>query len=231
MTMRKGRFARGAAALVAAAAAAAVLAPAGTAQAASLPGASKTREVPGGSVSIRLFDHHVAVQTPVTHMPTSREVLLSGKVKVTTGGDLEGGVVSAGYLVGCQLSITAGAISGAGVTTNADDQWVVNVPDGNGGTTPVPTVLDTAATESASTVSIAPGVAAFVPVIAAKVGTKAVTGFTFTEHTGGLVYSQERFGVDGCAGFAQARPVVNVQVATDDFKGNISLLGKPFSIG
>lgn len=231
MTSRITRTARAATALAVVGAATAALAPVGAASAGTLPNASKHRQVPGGTVNIRLFDQKVSVQAPVTKMPTSREVFLSGKVKVTLTGDLQGGTVSAGYLVGCQLSVTAGSISEAGVTSDAEDQWAITVPGGPGRpATTVPTPINKGS-GSTGTVSIAPGVAAFAPVVNMAVGKKAVTGFTFTEQVGGMAYSQERFGVDGCAGFAEARPVVNVQVATKEFKGNITLLGKTFSLG
>ena len=65
--------------------------------------------VDGTPVTVQLFDEYVNVQRAVTNVQTSREVWVSGKVKVTVGGKAEGGSVNAGYLVGCQVNFGASA--------------------------------------------------------------------------------------------------------------------------
>jgi len=230
---RKQKSAALAAALVVASVAVGTVAGAGTADAGKLPGASGTKKVGGGKVTIRLFDEYSSIQRAVTNVPTSREVWLSGKVKVTTAGDIKGATVTPGYLVGCQLSFNAGMGSSIGVTTDEDSQLstTVNVPTQNG-TVPIEinTPIDDSSGASAK-VKIKPGQVKFQPVINANVGGDVTNSFTFTNGVGGVTYSQQKFGVDGCAGFAEARAIVNVKVSTDDFKGNITLYGKPFSIG
>ncbi|MFT3715940.1 MAG: MspA family porin [Gordonia sp. (in: high G+C Gram-positive bacteria)] len=227
MQKNQQRVARLVTAVAVAGVAAAAVTGAGAAEAASLKSVSKSKAIPGGSVAIKLFDEKYSVQQAVTNVPTSREVFVSGKVRVTTGGDVEGGAVTPGYVVGCQLNFGASGSGTAGVTTSSDDQSVITVPVG-GGSLDVPLASDTGV---GSGFTLAPGDAKFVPVIKASIGGNTVNSFTFTDHQGGVAYSQERFGVDGCAGFAEARAVVNVQVSTDDYKGNITLYGRPFSIG
>ncbi|MFZ2511366.1 MAG: MspA family porin [Gordonia sp. (in: high G+C Gram-positive bacteria)] len=189
---------------------------AGTAEAGKLPGASKTKSFEDGSVQIRLFDESYSIQRAVTNVPTSREVFVSGKVRVTTSGGVKGANVNAGYLVGCQLNF--GADVGGGIGTG--DYKVLEYskpPTGAGGTS--------------GKFVLSPGKAGYVPVIKASVGGEAVNSFDFTDARGGMAYSQERFGVDGCAGHAQAMAKVTVKVSTDTFKGNITMYGKPFSLG
>lgn len=192
---------------------------AGSAEAATLPGAHKAKSVPGGTVSIRLFDESYRVQNSVANNPFSREVFVSGKVRVTTGGGLKGGTVTTGYLVGCQMNF--GANSGAAIVTNELDGTQQGIDE----------VLDPEKTKISGGFELSPGEARFVPVIQAKVDGEAAESFTFSGATGGVAYRSERFGVNGCAGFAQARALVNVQVSSDGNASNITLYGKPFSIG
>ncbi|MFM9379081.1 MspA family porin [Gordonia sp. VNK21] len=184
---------------------------AGAANAGKLPGVTKTKNLgEAGSVTIKLTDQSVRITRAVTNVPTSREVWLSGKVKVGTSGEVKGGNVAVGYLVGCQLNFGAGG--GLDGTFDSTD------PDASSG--------DTTAGPSGS-FSLSPGEAKYVSVI--KLG--EIDSFNFTNARGGVAYSQERFGVDGCAGYAEAMPKVTVQVSTDTFKGNVTAYGKPFSIG
>lgn len=218
-----------AAALAGAAMIALTGATAGVAEAKKLPGATKTRSFDEGKVTMRLFDESYTVRRAVTHVPTSREVWVSGKVAVTTSGDVKGGNVRAGYLVGCQLGF--GADSGAGVGGEFD---FLKLP-----ATPVPDdeilgALDDAFTPNAGVrggFTLAPGQAVYVPVIKASAGGREADSFNFGAARGGVAYSQERFGVDGCAGHASARAMVTVRVGTPTFKGNITMYGKPFSLG
>ena len=184
----------------------------GVAEAQKLPSTAKTKAVPGGSVTIKLTDQKFTVSRAVTGVGTSREVLVSGKVRVSTGGDVKGGTVTAGYQVGCQVNF-GGSQGGAGASGAV------------GGGSPA------AAAGPSASFALGPGQAVFVPVIKANVGGEAVNSFTFTGHKGGVAYSQERFGVDGCLGFAEAGALVNVQVSGQDSKANVTLYGKPFSLG
>ncbi|WP_143965350.1 MspA family porin [Gordonia zhaorongruii] len=184
----------------------------GAADAGKLPGGFKHKNLgDGSSVSIRLFDESVRVSRAVSNIPTSREVWVSGKVAVSTKGDVKGGTLNAGYQVGCQLNFGASA-EGKGSAT-AEDDTVTPDAEATGGFT------------------LSPGEAKYVPVVNVAGADDDVTKFDFGNARGGLAYSQERFGVDGCAGHASARAQVTVQVKTDTFKGNVTMYGKPFSLG
>lgn len=191
---------------------------AGDAHAGKLPGFTKNKKLgEAGSVTIKLTDESVRITKAVTNVPTSREVWLSGKVRVSTAGEVQGGNVAVGYVVGCQLNF--GASGGAGGDLSAGMQ------DGSFGPNDPQAEDNPIGTSAGFTLS--PGEAKYVPVI--KLG--EVDSFNFSSARGGVAYSQERFGVDGCAGYAEAMAKVTVQVSTDTFKGNVTLYGKPFSIG
>ncbi|WP_245551702.1 MspA family porin [Gordonia hirsuta] len=211
---------------------------AGTADAARLPGGYYAKNVPGGGkVTIRLSDEYVRHTRSVANNHFSRDVWASGKVRISTTAPLKGGTVSAGYLVGCQLDFGATAGVSGGFTDAKKLRFAtpeLKVPNGpNSEITILPaqnTYINKNSGGSAG-IAISPGQAVFQPVIRTKVDGNTVNAFTFTGTKGGVVYSQERFGVSGCAGFAQARALVNVRVATDEFRGNVTMYGKPFSIG
>ncbi|ASR02248.1 MspA family porin [Gordonia rubripertincta] len=192
---------------------------AGGATAGPLPGGTVTRTlVDGTPVTVQLFDEFVNVQRAVTNVQTSREVWVSGKVKVTVGGKAEGGSVNAGYLVGCQVNFGASAEGGAGVSQDF-------------GGDPAPSA------EAGAGFSLGPGQASYFPIIETTSGTDTaysdykVNSYSFKGKSGGVVYSQEKFGMDGCAGYASAKAKIKVTVSTDAVKGVITLYGKPFSIG
>ncbi|MBM7277179.1 MspA family porin [Gordonia rubripertincta] len=192
---------------------------AGGATAGPLPGGTVTRTlVDGTPVTVQLFDEYVNVQRAVTNVQTSREVWVSGKVKVTVGGKAEGGSVNAGYLVGCQVNFGASAEGGAGVTAAESGTALSSAEVGAGFT-------------------LGPGQASYFPIIETTSGSDTsysdykVNSYSFKGKTGGVVYSQEKFGMDGCAGYASAKAKIKVTVSTDAVKGVITLYGKPFSIG
>ncbi|AVL99761.1 hypothetical protein C6V83_05190 [Gordonia iterans] len=190
---------------------------AGTAEAGKLPGGFKQKNLgDGNSLSIRLYDESVQITRSVANNHFSREVFVSGKVRVTTAGDVKGGNINVGYLVGCQVTFGAGAGAEGGVEQGLTE-----------GATPEPSLGADAGFK------LGPGQAGYQPVISAKVGDddEVTNSFNFGNARGGVAYSQERFGVDGCAGHASAVAKVTVRVATDTFKGNVTLYGKPFSLG
>ncbi|UQE75863.1 MspA family porin [Gordonia sp. PP30] len=209
-------------AAVAGAALVAVTGTAGVADAQKLPGATKTRSFDEGSITMRLYDESARIERAVTNVPTSREVWVSGKVAVTTKGGVKGGNINVGYLIGCQLNFGA-SVGGSGqydvpfgplAAQDAKPGWNSdNVPGVNGG------------------FELSPGKAAYVPIIKTSINGNDVNSFNFNQARGGVAYSQERFGVDGCAGHAEGMAKVTVRVATDTFKGNITMYGKPFSLG
>lgn len=194
---------------------------AGNAAAGKLPGGFITQKLADGtSVSVQLKDEFVTRARSGAANATTRNVWVSGKVLVTVGGSgATGGGVNAGYLVGCQVDFSQGGSGGgsgnlSSLTNNSGD-------------------TDAGANGS---VTIAPGVAKFVPVLDSGVGKYndsevADSSFEFAGKRGGIAYSQETFQVNGCAGYASAKAAVTVKVSTDAVDGYVTLYGKPFSLG
>lgn len=193
---------------------------AGGATAGPLPGGKITRTlVDGTPVTVQLFDEYVNVQRPISNVPTTREVWLSGKVRVTVGGKADGGTVKVGYDVGCQVHFGGGDI-GAGVEGEISENDPASAKASNSGS-----------------ISLGPGEVKRQWLINETSGTNTaytdyeLNGYTFTGNKGGVAYSQEQFKVESCAGYAAARAFVQVTVSTDAVKGVVVLNGKPFSLG
>lgn len=189
----------------------------GVAAAGPVPGGKITKTLADGTpVTVTLFDQFANYQRAVTNVQTSREVWVTGKVRVNVGGKADGGSIKVGYDVGCQVNFGAGAEGGAKVTQDGVSQ------DDTGGS---------------ATVTLGPGQVKTVWVINTTSGDSTaykdyeVNDYTFKGNKGGIVYSQEKFGVDGCAGYASARPRIQVTVSTDSVKSVTVLNGKPFSLG
>ncbi|GAA2052333.1 MspA family porin [Williamsia deligens] len=196
---------------------------AGGAAAGPLPGGFTSQTlVDGTKVTVRLFDESVdRRQQSTVALPTSRNVLVSGKVLVTVGGSgATGGAIDAGYIVGCQLNFGAGANAQGGLST----EQILDAAKAAGTTGDG---ADLSNNSIGSSFELSPGKATAVSVV--KNGDD--TGFEFKGTRAGLAYSQEQFRVDGCAGFAEAKAYVKVKVSTDAVDGYVTLVGKPFSIG
>lgn len=195
---------------------------AGGAAAGPLPGGSVTKTlVDGTPVTVRLTDEFVNVQRAVSNIQTSREVWMSGKVRVTVGGEADGGSIKAGYIVGCQVNFGGGEGGGEGGASVPYDGGAISDQEIGG----------------SASFSLGPGEAKYVPVISETSGDDTayedyeVNDYSFKGNSGGVAYSQEKFGVDGCAGYASAKAKIEVKVSTDAVKGIVTLYGKPFSIG
>ncbi|WP_020172102.1 MspA family porin [Gordonia polyisoprenivorans] len=197
---------------------------AGGAVAGPLPGAKVVKKlVDGTPVTIQLYDESADVHPAVTNIATSREVFVSGKIRVTVGGSADGGSIQAGYIVGCQLNFGASA----GGELDAAPGATINDS---------PSVSTSGSNPPGAGFTLSPGQATYFSTVGTLVGLQDsdknnINANTFSGTTGGVAYSQEKFGVDGCAGYAQAMAKVTVTVETDSVKGVLVAYGKPFSIG
>lgn len=195
---------------------------AGAASATPVPGGSVVKKlVDGTPVTVQLFDQNAWVQRAVTNVPTSREVWVSGKVRAKVGGAAKGGKISVAYDVGCQVNFGTPSVSVPSV----------------GGTIPFdgsqPSIGLGDDPRVGAKVSLGPGQVVRVPVITDTTsdGDNAVSSYSFTGNTGGVVFGQHAFRMESCAGYASARAVVTVTVSTDAVKGVVTYNGRPFSIG
>lgn len=192
--------------------------------------------VDGTPVTIEVTGERVAVQRSTNLSPVSREAWGSGRVKVTVGGKADGGSIKVGYEVGCQINFggEVDPIKGNGLTGTVSPAPGDSPPVDIVGTGSLPT--------PSAEASLSPGKVQRVWLIdnmgitSSDVTNKdddnyAISGFTFKGNTGGLVYSQEGFRVNNCAGYAAARTIVQVTVKTDSVKGIVNYTGKQFSLG
>ncbi|MCZ4534627.1 MspA family porin [Gordonia terrae] len=201
---------------------------AGGATAGPLAGGTITKTlVDGTPVTVQLFDEYVNVQRPISNVPTTREVWLSGKVRVTVGGKAEGGSIKVGYDVGCQVNFGGAEVSVPGVEGGLNYEDPSNVTVGGG--------LD--GEEVGGGFSLGPGEVKRQWLVNETSGDDTsykdyeVNAYTFAGQRGGVAYSQEQFKVESCAGYAAARAFIQVTVSTDAVKGVVVLNGKPFSLG
>ncbi|KAF0969677.1 MULTISPECIES: MspA family porin [Gordonia] len=205
---------------------------AGGATAGPLPGGTITKTlVDGTPVTVQLFDEYVNVQRPISNVPTTREVWLSGKVRVTVGGKAKGGAVKVGYDVGCQVNFGGGEAKVPGAEAGVD--YVPGDVTAGAGITP----YDDDGNLFGGSFSLGPGEVKRQWLINETSGSDTsytdyeLNGYTFKGNKGGVAYSQEQFKVEHCAGYAAARAFIQVTVSTDAVKGVVALNGKPFSLG
>ncbi|GAA4404337.1 hypothetical protein GCM10023147_46670 [Tsukamurella soli] len=207
-----------------------------------LPDGRVVQPLPGGGSIVVTITHQSAKLSPgMVALPTSRNAWASGVVRAKINGPTPGnGTLKAAFIVGCQIAVDSASVglsgvggSGADITPSATIS-----ADGSG----------SGAALSLSTGGIGyewltwdkptwpkPG-DAFKPDVSNDQGWEAPTNnFSFTGDSGSLAYSDATIGVDGCAGYAQARFVVYVtgDVSTKNgaSEGTATLWGKPFTLG
>ncbi|MCZ4556307.1 MspA family porin [Rhodococcus maanshanensis] len=186
-----------------------------------LPGGTITKTLADGTVvTVTMTGESANISGSMGATPLHRNVWVSGsaKVEISGGSGAEGGYIEPGYVVACQLTLggEAGGESGMGAG------W-----DGTAGEPEAAT---------AGNVSIGPGEAASFSVLdlesADDFGGESHSGeHSFEGATGSVTWADSTMGVEGCAGYAQARSYVNVTVDTENVKGTVTLWGQPFSIG
>ena len=182
----------------------------------------------GTVVTVRTTGNSANISPSMGSTPLHRNVWASGTIDVSLdGGTAKGGTIDAGYIVACQLDFGGDASGGVeGGTT-----WEAIQSDAGVGNP-----IDQDRSALGGGISIAPGQATNVPILDIEYedsyGAEAYkSSFKFTGKSGGFTYSDETFGVSGCAGYAQARSYVKVAVSTESVDGTVTLWGQPFSLG
>lgn len=189
----------------------------------------------GGSITITVKAQRAKLSPGMVSLPTTRNAWVSGNIAVKVGGDADGGSIEAGYVVGCQVDVGSAAVTaGVGASTT----------DGDGNSFPGGTPAGVSVTGSTGgTLSLAAG----------SIGTQALTydratwpkpgdevapdwyapsnSFDFKGSSGGFSYADQTIGVDGCAGYAQARLYVIVEAQVGNSEGRTILWGDRFTLG
>lgn len=187
----------------------------------------------GGAITVSVKGQRAKLSPGMVALPTTRNAWVSGVVSVKVNSpDADGGSIEAGYAVGCQIDVGS-----AGVEAGVEAASGASV--GFNGPTIEPSVTGT----TGAALSLAAG----------SIGTQSLTydrstwpkpgdeidpdwaapstSFDFTGSSGSFTYSDQTIGVDGCAGYAQARMYVIVRAQVGDSKGRIVLWGDRFTLG
>ncbi|MFZ2174383.1 MAG: MspA family porin [Rhodococcus sp. (in: high G+C Gram-positive bacteria)] len=189
-----------------------------------LPGGSITQTLADGTVvTVNLTDESANISPSLGSTPLHRNVWVSGKAAVSLdGAGAEGADITPGYVLACQVDF--GAEAGAGVDSE------IAASDLAAGVLPVPNVGGSGA------VTLGPGQAVSVDVLdlesADPYGGESHSGAnSFEGSSGSVTWADSMLGVSGCAGYAQARAYVTVDVETENVSSTVTLWGQPFSIG
>ncbi len=189
--------------------------------------------VDGTPVTIELTGERVDIQRSTNLSPVSREAWGSGKVKVTVGGEAKGGTIKVGYEVGCQVNFGGGlGVGEPGVEGSVAPSTSGGVSTTSSGTPPAPSATATLGPGGVERVWLIGNMGITSDDVTNSADDNySVSDYSFSGSTGGLVYSQEGFRVNNCAGYAAARTIVQVTVKTDSVKGVVLYTGKQFSLG
>ncbi|WP_280490082.1 MspA family porin [Nocardia carnea] len=187
-----------------------------------LPGGTITETLADGtSVTLSMTAESAVINPSMGSTPLHRNVWVSGTARADLSGAEAAGARSKlrpGYVVGCQVNIAGGNVnSGAGLTQpySSDTQGSVS-----GG----------------ASLSLGPGQAASVFILDVE-GPDAFGDSThkpfnmFQGPQGSVTWKNATIGLSGCAGYAQARSFVRIEVETARVKEDVTLWGQPFSIG
>ncbi|KXP03747.1 MspA family porin [Tsukamurella pseudospumae] len=207
------------------------LAPASADTVIPLRDATQSVKAGGGTITVSVKGQRARLSPGMVALPTTRNAWVSGAVSVKVSGDADGGSIEAGYLVGCQIDVGEASLDlGAGAESGATF-------GAGGGIKP----------------SVSATTGASIKLAAGSVGTQSLTydratwpkpgdeidpdwsapstSFDFTGSSGSFTYADQTIGVDGCAGYAQARMYVIVRAQVGNSKGRVILWGDRFTLG
>ncbi|QLY28329.1 MspA family porin [Nocardia huaxiensis] len=186
-----------------------------------LPGGELTQTLSDGTVvTVRLVGESATLSGSMGATPLHRNAWVSASAQVTLSGpNAEGGKIYPGYVVGCQVAINGGGVSG-GVSGKTD--WEGKKPE-IGGT-------------AGGNLSLGPGQAGAMYLLdleeADDYGKEShQVRNKFKGTSGSVTWADSTIGVNGCAGYAQARAFVRVKVSTATVNSVVTLWGQPFSLG
>ncbi|MFI9510390.1 MspA family porin [Nocardia sp. NPDC052566] len=186
-----------------------------------LPGGEITETLDDGTiVHVKMENESANINPSMNGTPLSRNVWASGRAVVDLEGKAaKGGQIFPGYVVGCQVNIVGGNVSGAG---GGKTDWEGKKPDFSA--------------KAGGALTLGPGQAKVLQLLdveeADDFGNEAHKKRTKFKGTHGAVtYNDATIAVNGCAGYAQARSFVRVKVETDNVVSIVTLWGQPFSLG
>ncbi|ATL70696.1 MspA family porin [Nocardia terpenica] len=190
-----------------------------------LPGADLTKTLSDGTVVHLWLDNESANINPsMGSTPLHRNAWATGTAHVQISGnnsDVSGSIIP-GYTVGCQVNISGGNVNGG---PNASADW----SDGK-------KVTGNVGATTGANLTLGPGQAQSFYVLDLEkkddFGQDAhKTSNKFHNGQGSVAWQDETIGLNGCAGYAQARSFVSVEVETDNVITWVTIWGQPFSLG
>lgn len=190
-----------------------------------LPGGSVTETLDDGTtVTVNLTDESANISPSLGSTPLHRNVWVSGKASVSLdGASAQSAYIYPGYILACQVDFGAGvgADAGASITPSEVAGGAASIPASGG---------------ASGGITLGPGQAMSVDVLDIESPDSYGQEFHWGAHyfdgnKGSVSWTDSTLGVSGCAGYAQARAYVNVEVVTESVTSTVTLWGQPFSIG
>ncbi|MFD6161661.1 MspA family porin [Nocardia sp. NPDC060256] len=184
-----------------------------------LPGGELVKTLSDGTVvTVRLTNESANISPSMGSTPVHRNAWVSGSASVDIKG-AKGGAIIPGYIVGCQVNIEGGGVSGG---VNGGTDWAGKSPK--------------AEATSGAKLSLGPGEATSFSIIdrekADDYGNEVhKKSWAFKGESASTTWADETIGLSGCGGYAQARSYVKVEVETDNVITWMVLWGQPFSLG
>lgn len=205
------------------------------------PTATTTQKVGDGNITVTVTNHVVRLSPGMVALPSTRNAWVSGVVSAKVdGAKADGGSITAGYVVGCQVDIGSASVGGkVGVSSvNKDgNSWVSGTGTGTGFQN-VSASGSTNATLSLKAGGIGTQFLTYDRATWPQPGDEIApdwadpsTDFKFKGKSGSLAFSDQTIGVDGCAGYAQARFFAKVKAKNGNTEGYVILWTKPFTLG
>ncbi|MFJ9364956.1 MspA family porin [Nocardia sp. NPDC101769] len=187
-----------------------------------LPGGSITETMDDGTVvTITMTGESANINPSMGATPLHRNAWVSGSAQVQLSGTngSVGGKIVPGYVVGCQVNIAGGGANGG---TSAGANYNGSSP--------------TAGANVGGNLTLGPGQSKAFYLLDQEApddyGQEAhYVRNKFKGNSGSVTWSDETINLSGCAGYAQARSFVAVQVETDNVITAYTLWGQPFSLG
>ncbi|MGI5220574.1 MspA family porin [Nocardia sp. CA-290969] len=183
-----------------------------------LPGAELHHTLPNGlQVTARIANESALINPSMGSTPLHRNTWVSASAQVEVHGKHKGTKITPGYVVGCQVDISGGTGQGGAGAAMKGENLSANASTG-------------------ANLTLGPGQAtSFLildiekPDVYGNEGHQFAT--KFTGPSGSVTWTDTTIGLNGCAGYAQARSFVRVEVSTDNGISEFRVWGAPFSLG
>ncbi len=188
-----------------------------------LPSQTDAQTLPDGTkITVTRSNERAIIAPSLGATPLHRAAQVSGKYTVTSSKKAKIRI-QAGYVVGCQISINSFPSPNGSLSDTFTDKAGVQS-----------TSLSAAGTVGGITLN--PGQAALYYINnvekADDFGSQQqTTNVDFETKKATNSYTNEQLQLSGCAGYAQARSFAQIRVRTSNVDKQVTLYGKPFSIG